>query len=540
MTQPVRFTESYWPADTSAELHDLTVGELLRDAAADAPASVALVGGDPDPAQRRRWTYAELLRDAERTARALLGRFEPGERVAVWAPNVPEWVVLEFGAALAGVVLVTVNPALTAGEVAYVLRQSRSSGLFHTDEFRGASMVAVLDEIRPELDELREVVSFSDWASFLDAGDPATPLPSVAPGDPAQIQYTSGTTGFPKGALLGHRGIVNNANLIAQRMGVPTGSAWVNPMPLFHTGGCVIAALGTVWRRATHVLVPYFDPALVLELVESERAVQTGAVPTMLIAELARPEVNERDFSRLQCVVSGGATVPAPLVRQTEKTFGVDVVIVFGQTELAPVVTMTRPDDSADDKADTIGQPLPQVEVKVIDPATGEILPVGEQGEICARGYQLMLGYFELPDATAATIDPDGWLHTGDLGSMDDRGYFRITGRLKDMIIRGGENLFPREIEERLIDHPGVSDVAVLGLPDDYWGERVVAVVTATDAAAPPTAAELADWCRAALARHKTPVAWYLAQAFPLTGSGKIQKFVLREQVTEGALPELP
>ena len=283
----------------------------------------------------------------------------------------------------------------------------------------------------------------------------------------------------------------------------------------------------------------YFDPALVLELYEAEHAVQGGGVPTMLIAMLARPELATRDLSNLQCMVSGGSTVPASLVRQTESAFGADLVIVYGQTELAPVATMTRSGDSAADKADTIGQPLPQAEMKVIDPATGDTVPVGTPGEICARGYQLMLGYFELPDATAAAIDSEGWLHTGDLGSMDERGYFRITGRLKDMVIRGGENLFPREIEDRLIDHPAVSEVAVLGLPDDYWGERVVAVVTATDPATPPSMAELVDWCRGTLARHKIPAAWYLTGSFPLTGSGKIQKFMLRDQILEGHLPEL-
>ncbi|HLG08017.1 MAG TPA: AMP-binding protein [Gaiellaceae bacterium] len=534
-----RFTESYWPADVRTELVELTVGGLLREAAAEVPEGVALVAGVPVAAERRRWTYAELLADSERTARALAGRFAPGERVAVWAPNVPEWLLLEFGAALAGLTLVTVNPALRRDEVRHVLSQSRCSGVLFTEEFRGNPMRETIAGLLGELPLIREAVGLSGFETFLAGGDATAVLADVFPSDPVQIQYTSGTTGVPKGALLHHRGIVNNARFVVDRAGFEDGGVWVDPMPLFHTAGCVLSALGALWRRGTHVLVPAFDPALVLELLEAERGTILIGVPTMLIAVLDHPDFPRRDLSSVNAALSGGAPVPAELVRRVESSLGCPFSIVFGQTELAPTVTQTRLEDTPADQAETIGQPLPHVEVKVADPVTGAVLPIGEQGEICARGYQVMLGYFDMPEATAETIDADGWLHTGDLGTMDERGYFRVTGRLKDMIIRGGENIYPREIEDLLFTHPAVAEAAVLGIPDALWGEQVGVVIRAADPGRPPTPGELHDFCRAHLAPQKTPTLWYLADAFPLTASGKIQKFVLRERAAAGELPRL-
>jgi len=532
-------TTSHWPKDESRPVHDTTVGDVLRAAAAAAPDRVALMAGVPDPAGRRRWTYAELLADAERAAKALLGRFQPGERVAVWAPNLAEWVVLEMAAGLAGLVLVTVNPAYRPAELAYVLRQSRAAGIFFVPEFRGNPMAASLESVRPDLEDLREAVSFDDWAAFVDSADPSVELPVVRPEDPAQIQYTSGTTGFPKGAFLHHRGIVNNARFTAEIMGVADGDVWLNPMPLFHTGGCVLGALGTVWARATHIPVLLFDPGLVLELLESERVNIMGGVPTMLIALMEHPDFGSRDLSSLHSVLSGGSTVPAELVRRIESALGVRFGIVYGQTEASPVITQTRPDDSPDDKAETIGQPQPQQEVRLADPATGETVPVGEIGEILARGYNVMLGYFEMPDATAEAIDADGWLHTGDLARMDARGYLTIEGRLKDMVIRGGENLYPREIEELLFRHPAVAEVAVFGVPDDKWGEELACVVRrgAGPEAAGVGEQELRAFVREHLAPQKTPRYWAFLDTLPLTPSGKIQKFVLREQFVKGELP---
>lgn len=532
-------TLAHLPADTTEEVRSMTVGDLLREAAADVPDDLALVGGMPDADDRRTWTWSELLADAERTARALLARFEPGEHVAVWAPNVAEWVLLEYGCALAGIVLVTVNPALGREEVRYVLGQSRSVGVVTMGTFRDNPMGEVARALVDELDDLREVVLLEDFAAFLDAGDDATPLPDVGPTDPAQIQYTSGTTGFPKGARLHHRGIVNNARFILQRfeLGDDRGP-WLNPMPLFHTAGCVILTLGSAWQRAPMVLVPWFDPALVWELVATYRPSIMGGVPTMLVAlEATQGARTEDDLAdSLRVVVTGGSVVPAPLVERVEATWAVSISNVYGQTELAPVVCMTGPADTAADKAHTIGRPLPQVEVKLVDPTGTTTVEVGQPGEICARGYQQMIDYFELPDETARTVDADGWLHTGDLATMDDRGFLTITGRSKDMIIRGGENVYPREIEDRLFAHPAVSGVAVVPMPSEQWGEEVAAVVVPKPDTELPTADELRAFCREQLAAYKTPQHWFTADALPLTGSGKIRKFVIAEQVSKGDL----
>ncbi len=524
---------SYVPADTSVAIHDSTVGGILRDAAASYPGRTALIEGITDPA-RRRWTYAELLAEAEQVARALAARFEKGERVAVWAPNIPEWILLEFGAGLAGVVLVTVNPAYQAQELKYVLAQSRSAGVFYLPSFRGNPMEQMLESIAGELPDLRERVSFTDWDSFVATADVNTPLPEVFAGDPVQIQYTSGTTGFPKGAYLHHRGITNNARLFGQRLGVSEGDVYINPMPLFHTAGCVLATLAPVQLGATHVCLIQFDPAVLLALAEEEKATHLLGVPTMLIAAMEHPERTNRDLGSLRLVCSGGSTVPAELVRQIESQLGVKFSIIYGQTESSPTITLMNPDDSPEDKATTLGPVLAQTEIKVIDPEAGDIVPTGTPGELCTRGYHVMLGYFEMPDKTAEAIDSDGWLHTGDLVTMDERGYTTITGRLKDMIIRGGENIYPREIEEVLFAHPAVTEVAIVGLPDARMGEIVGAFIRDADPDNPATDAELKQYLRAHLAPTKTPARWYHVTGFPLTGSGKIQKFAIREAWERG------
>lgn len=526
-------TESYWPAEASAELRDITVGDMLREAATHSPDAAALVSGVPG--DDRRWTFAQLLTDAEAVARALLTRFAPGERVAVWAPNLPEWVLLEFGAALAGITLVTVNPAYQPKELAYVLAQSRSAGIVLSPEFRTNAMLASLESVRAELPELREVILFTEWEAFCASGDPHQSLPTVAADDAAQIQYTSGTTGFPKGAVLHHRGLANNATHFAQINGLGPADVYVNPMPMFHTAGCVLGALGTVAARCTHVPVLAFDPAFVLELIERERGTLLLGVPTMLIAMLDHPDLAKRDVASLRAAVSGGSLVPAALVRRIEGSLGVQFCIVYGTTECSPLVSQTRLDDTPEDKAETIGRAMPQTEIKVVDTTSGDIVAPGDVGELCVRGYCVMTGYNDMPDATAAAIDADGWYHTGDLASMDTRGYCRIEGRLKDMIIRGGENIYPREIEDVLFAHPDVAEVAVVGIPDDKWGETVAAFIRpAADAAIAPAA--LRSFVRDTLAAYKTPVHWVVVDAFPLTGSGKIQKFVLRDKFVAGEL----
>ena len=532
----ISVSASYQPADSSRPVLETTVGGVLRDAAERAADVAALVDGTPDPRSRRRWSYADLLAAAEDAARALLGRFAPGERVAVWAPNSPEWLLAEFGAALAGLTLVTVNPALRAREVAFVLGQSRAQGVVLAPTYRGTDLTEVLAQVRDGLPGLREVISLAGWDSFVRSGSPTERLPGVRPDDDAQIQYTSGTTGFPKGAVLRHRGITNSARFCAEILQAGPGDVWVNPMPLFHTVGCVLVTLGSVQGGLTQVLAPGFDPGLVLHLIESERGTMFGGVPTMVMAQLDHPDFAGRDLSSVRAAHGGGATFPPALIRRAESALGVPFSVVYGQTESSPVITQTRLDDSPADRAGTLGRPHPQVEVQVTDPATGQALPAGAVGEICTRGYHVMKGYFDNPEGTAGAIDPAGWMHTGDLGSMDERNYCRIEGRVKEMIIRGGENIYPREIEQLLHTHPGVTDVAVVGVPDDYWGEQVAAFIRPAPGN-PATPDDLASYCRAHLAAHKAPRHWVFTDAFPLTPSGKVQKFVLREQFASGTTP---
>ncbi|MCP5035721.1 MAG: AMP-binding protein [Actinomycetia bacterium] len=531
---------SYVSADTTQAVFETTVGSILREAAADSPDALALVEGIDDASSRRTWTFSQLLTDAEKVARALAHRFDKGDRVAVWAPNIAEWVLMEYGCALAGVVLVTVNPAYQAQELKYVLEQSRSLGVFYLPSFRGNNMQQHVDSILPDLPHLREVVPFTEFDEFVAATPDGVELPEVTPDDPVQIQYTSGTTGFPKGAYLHHRGITNNARYIVDRLGLEAGGVYVNPMPLFHTGGCVLGVLGPIQSRAALVQLEAFDPGLMLELIETYGATLTLGVPTMLIALMEHPDFDSRDLSSITTVCSGGATVPADLVRRIEGTLGVQLSIVYGQTEASPGITLMRLDDSPEDKANTLGPALPQTEMKVVDPTTGKTVPYGIQGELCVRGYLVMLGYFEMEEKTAETIDAEGWLHTGDLVTMDDRGYTTITGRLKDMIIRGGENIYPREIEELLFEHPKVADVAVCGLPDEKWGEVVAAFIRDTDPAEPATDADLHAYLRDNLSPQKTPKIWYHLNDFPLTASGKIQKFAIVDAWKKGLYDASP
>ncbi len=536
MSHSAQVTESYRPADKSGPMLDVTLGQLLRQAALEVPDRIALVEGCPDASSRRRWTYAQLLTEAERVASALLGKFQPGERIAVWAPNIPEWELLQLGASLAGMVLVTVNPAFKAQELTYVLRQSRALGLFYLEEYRGTNMTAILAQAKADLPDLRQVVGFAGWQDFVESASASAQLPDVRPDDAVQIQYTSGTTGFPKGAILHHRGIVNASRFMAEGTGLERAGVWVNAMPMFHIGGCGLAAVGTLAQHGKHVLVPGFDAALVLELIESEQGTFMLAVPTMLTRLLDHPDRARHSLSTLHTIISGASMVPAALVRRVQKELDCQFSIVFGQTELHGIITHTHHDDTPEDQSETIGQPMAQVEVKVVDIHTNQVLPIGEQGEICARGYQTMLGYFDMPEATAAALESDGWLHTGDLGTMDERGYLRITGRLKDMIIRGGENIYPREIEALLSEHPRVASAVIIGVPDEKWGEQVAAIIQPVSSEEPPSPAELHDYCRAHLAAYKTPKLWFFVDQFPLTATGKIQKFVLRESVEKGEL----
>jgi fatty-acyl-CoA synthase len=526
----MRLSESHFPADTSEPVLETTVGSVLRAAAELDPDRVGLVSSGPDLGSCRRWSFSELLEESEGVARALLGRFDPGEHVAVWAPNLPEWNLLQFGLGLAGLVLVPLNPAYRQAELSYALRQSRAAGIFFVPEFRGSPMAEWVAEAKAALPALRSAVSLTEWGDFRASGSSQQRLPEVSPSDPVQIQYTSGTTGTPKGAVLHHRGLTNNGRFVVSSFGVEPGDAFLNPAPLFHVAGCVVCVLGSLACRAKLVQPVTFDPGLVLALCESERVTTMGGVPTMLIALMEHPDFKRRDLSSLRTVGIGGATVPAALVRRLEAELGIEFIVLFGQTEASCSITKTRPGDSPEDKAETIGLPLPQTEVRIVDPETGVVVETGRPGEICARGYGIMHGYHDDPEATSAAIDAEGWLHTGDLGTMDERGYCRIIGRLKDMIIRGGENIYPREIEELLFRHPAVGDVAVVGVPDEKWGEQVVAFVRlAPEGRA--SAQDLHDFVREHLAPHKTPREWVFVDEFPMTASGKVQKYALRDRL---------
>lgn len=538
MTEPL--TRSYTSADTVRPVHPQTVGDLLRQAAADTPESVALIDGVPDPEGRRSWTYAELLADAETLAVGLLERLSPGERILVVAPNSAEWVVLQMAAALAGVVLATANPAYRDRELEYVLYRSGAAVVVVAEQYRGHDLLSTMRRLVTDTASVREILPVGRLRTLARHVDGASALPRVDPADVGQIQYTGGTTGFPKAVLLHHRGMAHAPEAVLAQAGMRRGDTWINVMPLFHVGGCVTTGLGIVAHRGTHVVVPQFDAGLTLELVENLGGNISLLVPTMLLRLLEHPDVARRATSTIHTIVSGAASVPAELIRRTKRTLGCQFTNIYGQTEVCGVVTTTTPHDTPEDQARTIGRAVANVEIKVARPGSGQIVAVGEEGEICARGHQMMVGYLDDPDATAATIDPEGWLHTGDLGVMDSRGYLRITGRLKDMIIRGGENVSPAEVEEILYLHPLVAEAVVLGLPSPEWGEEIAAVVRLADGRGRPTADELRAHCRARIASFKAPSRWFFVDAYPTSAAGKVQKFVLRDQIASGALSPEP
>lgn len=536
-------TTSYLPADTSVDLIDLTVPALLADRAATHPARLALVGTRHGDGAELRLTYAELYDETQRVATALRRVASPGDHVALWAPNVAEWVLVQHGAALAGVVLVALNPVLREPELEYAVDHSRCTMLLHADRSRDYDMAAVAAEVAADRPHLR-LISLSDrdlWRA--DVIDPT--VVDEAPKDPdlpVMLQYTSGTTGNPKGVLLRHRSLVNVAKLTMEYVDLPAGAVTLNPLPMFHTAACVIGTLGPLWLGGTEVLVEQFAPVPVLETMRREQVDVLFFVPAVLGALVEAQRVSELPAQQLKVALGGAANVPAALIEATEGMFGAAVTNVFGQTELSPVLTATRPGDARQDKLTTVGHPLPQVDVKIVDPMTGAVQPLGVPGEICARGYQQLIEYLHDPAATAAAVDSDGFVHTGDLGAMDERGYITLTGRLKDLIIRGGENIAPAGIESCLAEHPDVLDATVFGLPDERMGEIVAAAVHLRGAAGEDPAAlldSLVAHCRERLSPYKLPTRWFLAGELPATPTGKVQKFKLVDLVGTPALREI-
>lgn len=535
---PLDLKEAHCPAQGDMEVVEATVGALLRAAAAERPDAPALLEIGMDGQPGRSWAYGALLADSERLALALSTRFAPGERIVVWSPNSPEWLLVEYACALAGITLVTANPSYQAQELRYVLEKSGAAALFLVEDYRGNPMARIGAEAAVGLSALREITDMEDEAALFARGPRPEALHEAEPGDEAQLQFTSGTTGFPKGARLHHRGLVTNARFYAGRAAAREGAAWSCFMPMFHTAGCGMSALGALQTFGRLIMFRVFDPNAILDRVEADRIEMLGGVPTMIFALLETQAKAPRDISSLRTVVSGGSMVAPELVRRVKAGFGCGVTTVYGQTETSPVVTQHWPDDSLEDVTSSVGQPLPQTAISIRRMEDNTVAALDEQGEICIHGYCRMLGYDGDEAATEKTIDAEGWLHTGDLGSMDSRGYVRVTGRVKEMIIRGGENLFPVEIENALLEHPAVAEVAVVGLPDEHWGEIVAAAIRF--APGPTADAEtLRAHCRMRLSPQKTPSVWRIAEGFPLTGSGKVKRFALRDQILAGALREL-
>jgi len=524
-TRPAAPTRSEFLPAPDVPLLEGTVGGLLVEQAALRPDVVALVG-TTHAGEERRWTYAELLTAARHTAGSLLSVAEPGDHVALWAPNVAEWPIVQYAAALAGVTLVALNPALRRAELEYCLRLSQASVLIHADRARTYDMAAVVAEVAPTIPDLLEVISLSDVGRLY--GSPVQPEELSAPGSPAMMQFTSGTTGRPKGVLLAHRSLINNARLTMLTAEVEPGAVAIAPLPAFHTAGCVISHLGPAFLGGTMVLIEKFEPNAVLAAMRAEGASVLMSVPTVLGAVLQAARTADGPAPRLDTVLVGASTVPGTMIEAVEQTFGASVHNLYGQTELSPVMCLTRRSDTREDLVTSVGRPLPHTGARIVDPATGEVVPLGERGEVCARGYNQMIGYMDDSENSTATIDAEGWLHTGDLGSMDARGMITLSGRLKELIIRGGENISPTEIEIALAAHPAVAESAVIGLPDETWGEIVAAVVTTHH---PVTEPELVDHCLARLTPFKVPVRWFFRDDLPHTASGKVQKFVLRDEL---------
>lgn len=525
--------KSYFPAVKSGEIWDRSVGEELRLASFDSSLKTALVEVNESGKISRKWNFQELYNDAIILAKHLLIKHKKGDRIAVWSSNKPEWVLLEYGVALAGLVLVTVNPSYQVDELKYVLSQSESSELFLCRSFRGNPMWRIANEVCNSIGGEIEMTDIEDVTKIVLKGDIKGELPEVQSDDPFQIQYTSGTTGFPKGAMLHHKGLLNNAKFYQERMEAKNGDKFLNSMPLFHCAGSGMATLGCLTHRSEHYLMSIFDPIVVGKVIEKEKITQWGGVPTMFVQTLKAQNNKFRDFSSLKSVSSGGSNVPPALAKEIKSKFNIDVQIVYGQTEASPVITLAWPNDQADQLKDTVGQPLPNIEVSINSTDNGKILPIGEVGEICCRGYNIMLGYFNNNSETEKTISNSGWLRTGDLGYMDRNGYIRVTGRTQEMIIRGGENIYPKEIENCILENNAISEVAVIGVPDEIFGE-VIACFLKFNGSYKLGEDELKKFIRVKLSAQKTPKYWINIEEWPLTASGKIQKFVLREKFLNG------
>ncbi|HEU5475471.1 MAG TPA: AMP-binding protein [Actinophytocola sp.] len=513
--------------ETIGENFDRTVGKHgNRDALIDVPSG-------------RRWTYNELAADVDAVALGLLDLgVARGDRVGIWAPNLPEWAITQYATAKIGAILVNINPAYRVHELEYVLNQAGIRTLVAAPSFKTSNYAAMIEEVRPKCPALREVILIGRdaWTSLVETGrgaDRAALVERAATlsmDDPINIQYTSGTTGFPKGATLSHHNILNNGYFVGEGCSYTEHDKVLLVVPFYHCFGMVMGNLAATSHGACMVIpAPAFDPKATLAAVAAEGCTSLYGVPTMFIAELAEPSFDEYDLSSLRTGIMAGSPCPVEVMKQVIERMGMaEVTICYGMTETSPVSTQTRADDSIDRRVSTVGRVHPHLEVKIVDPETGLTVPRGTPGEFCTRGYSVMLGYWEQPDKTAEAIDAARWMHTGDLAVMDDDGYLNITGRIKDMVIRGGENIYPREIEEFLYTHPDVLDAQVIGVPDERYGEELMAWVRMREGAEPLTAEALREFCAGRLAHYKIPRYVHVVDEFPMTVTGKIRKVEMR------------
>jgi fatty-acyl-CoA synthase len=546
---------SYTRGVTDKPLLSITIGDKFDQIASTYPKNDALIARH----QNIRWSYAELKHQVDTASRAFLASgVNRGDRVGIWSPNNSEWAITQFATAKIGAILVNINPAYRLHELEYALNQSETRFLVTADSFKTSNYTEMLFELAPELKSCEEgrlksaklpdlegIINLSDtkfdgmwrWHDFVelaervDVSELKQIQSELKPEDPINIQYTSGTTGFPKGAALSHHNILNNGYFVAESMSFTDQDRLVIPVPLYHCFGMVMGNLGCMTHGATMIYPDEgFDPKAVLEAVAEERATALYGVPTMFIAEMDHPDFAQYDVTSLRTGIMAGSICPEEVMKAVNSKLHMEEVqIAYGMTETSPVSTQTASDDPFVKRVTTVGRTQPHLETRLIDTESGEVVPRGRIGELCTRGYSVMLKYWNSPKATEDAIDEEGWMHTGDLATMDDEGYIQIVGRIKDMVIRGGENIYPKEIEEFLFTHPSISAVSVTGVPDKKYGEELVAWVQLAPAADPVTDDELRDFCKGQIAHYKVPRYFKYVDEFPMTVTGKIQKFKMRE-----------
>jgi fatty-acyl-CoA synthase len=531
---------SYASGTSDSPLLGDTIGDNLVRTAASFPDREALV----DVPSGRRWTYAEFDRDVDALALGLLARgVVAGDRIGIWSPNGAEWTLLQYATAKIGAILVNVNPAYRSHELAYVVKQSGMRMLVSAVRHKTSDYRSMVDEVRGDCPDLTDVVYIGEpsWDELVAAGATVDRqqltdrMVTLTADDPINIQYTSGTTGFPKGATLSHHNILNNGYFVGELVGYSEQDRICLPVPFYHCFGMVMGNLAATSHGSCMVIpAPSFEPAATLKAVQDERCTSLYGVPTMFIAEMGLADFSSYDVSALRTGIMAGSPCPVEVMKRVVAEMNMDeVAICYGMTETSPVSTMTRVDDDLARRTETVGRVMPHIEVKVVDPVNGRTLPRGEPGELCTRGTSVMLGYWGQPDKTAEVIDAARWMHTGDLATMDDEGYVSIVGRIKDMVIRGGENVYPREIEEFLYTHPAIADVQVIGVPDEKYGEELMAWVILKPGQDPLTADDVREFCTGRLAHYKIPRYVHVVEEFPMTVTGKIRKVEMRERATE-------